>query len=152
MKETEDASPTPQMLLPLCKLTFRSYRTASNPDFEGLALCVGQPTHLTYLLCPLPFYFCVFEPFSGGTNADVEMLEGQGGQKKQTSRGDCLPGGTAQESELFYKEKFELSKNYKIGQAMRAAYSKRAERKADKVEAHPVHSRNGCCSRRGEQC
>lgn len=95
LKETEDASPTPQMLLPLCKLTFRSYRTASNRDFEGLALCVGlshmKPAHMTCLLCALPFYFCAFEPFSS-TNADVDVLEGQGGQKKQTSPREWLPG------------------------------------------------------------
>lgn len=58
-------------------------------------------------------------------------------------------GGTAQESELFHKEESELLLNYKIGQALRAAYSRRAERKADKVEAHPVHSKNGCCAMRG---
>lgn len=72
-----------------------------------------KPTHLACLLCPLPFSFCAFEPFWGGTSADVEMLEGQRGQRKQTSPGEGLPGveavgreagGTAQESEWFYKE------------------------------------------------
>lgn len=58
-----------------------------------------KPAHMTCLLCALPFYFCAFEPFSGGTNADVDVLEGQGGQKKQTSPREWLPGVEAVGSE-----------------------------------------------------
>lgn len=50
-----------------------------------------KPTHLTWLLCPLPFCFCAFEPSCGGTNAAVEMLEGQRGQKNKLHlESDCL--------------------------------------------------------------